>query len=65
MKLTGFVIINIIKLSSSNKHATIFAVAKNNQKYLIFINLKKKIILAVHHFYKPIHVNDLCFVNNK
>lgn len=61
IKLNGFVIVNLLKLSFSNKHSAVLATAKNGQQYLLFIDLINKSVLAVHHFHKAVQINDLCF----
>lgn len=62
IKLNGFITVNLVKLSFSNKHSAVLATAKNGHQYLLFMDLISKVVLAVHHFHKNTRINDLCFV---
>ncbi len=65
IKLNTFIMVNLVKLSFSNKHSIVLATTKNSHQYLLFMDLMNKAVLAVHHFHQPVQINDLCFVHGQ
>jgi hypothetical protein len=65
VRFAGFVSVRIAKLSPSNNHAALLMLARSAQQYLLFVDLRSRVVLALHCFPTPFPFNDICFVNGQ
>ena len=65
ISLPGFVSVQLLKISPTERAATAIVMTRSGQKYLLFVDLNSKKVKAVHHFYKPILINDMSFLPSR